>query len=182
MENRFPDSALDTIDKVLVLDEKETLTGSDIERLTRATGVRKLENTHTDDLDSFIHHLITRALFHKSRKWNVDIQVYLVIGPDVNSLMLALKINPLARLVLTTKRIKRLHNACVMKERLDDLLSRLEHLLIAHNAAVAIFQKWQRKNSLSAVTSQIERTFQGYAVNDLQAEISVIDDVMTDRW
>jgi uncharacterized protein YbcI len=182
LENIFSDAVLNTIDRVLVLHEKETLTDSEIKKLLHATRVVELKNTNSEDLDSLICQVIAQALLHKSLNIYADFKVYTVKGRAVNSLMLTLKVTPVATLLLNADRIKKLHNACFTKRKLDDLLFRVKQVQTLHDDMVVFYSRRKIETTLPIKTSQIKELFQDYAKEEMLAEMAVINDVMKNRW
>jgi len=182
MEEAFSDATLNTMDRLLVLDKNVSLKNSEIKRLTRATRVRKLKNTYSDDLDSFICSLITRALFCRKPQTFIEPQVYVVKGADVSSVMLTLKVTPIATLLLTADRIKKLHNACLTKQKLDEILFSIDQVKELHEEVVDFYKRRKAQTTLPAKTSQIKKIFQDYAKAEIKSEMAVINDVMKNRW
>jgi Trp operon repressor len=182
MEEAFSNKTLNTMDRLLVLDEKDILKNNEIKRLTRATSVRELKNTYSEDLDSFICNLITRALLCRNPRTFPETKVYVVKGAGVSSEMLTLKVTPVATLLLTADRIKKLHNACLTKQKLDDLLFRLKQVKELHDDAVEFYKQRKIQTTLPAKTSQIKKVFQDYAKEEMESEMAVINDVMKNRW
>lgn len=182
MEEAFPDATLNTMDRLLVLDRNISLKNSEIKRLTCAKRVRKLKNTYSDDLDSFICNLITRALFCRKPQTFIEPQVYLVKGADVSSVLLTLKVTPIATLLLSADRIKKMHNACLTKQKLEGILFSINRLKESHEEAVDLYKQRKVETTLPAKTSQIKKLFQDYAKAEIKSEIAIINDGMKNRW
>jgi len=127
MNEQFPDAVLDSIGKVLVLATGHGLKVAELKRLLRATKVRKLKFRDALGVDMLVRTVIFKALWQLHRQHFNKHEIYFVSGDDAVSSMLNLRTDKIiATIELDADKTKKLHNACLMKQELEDSVQILE--------------------------------------------------------
>jgi hypothetical protein len=183
MDDVFTDEQLN-IGKVLMLATRHKLKLAEIKRLTRATKVRKLKwSGNYDDVDTFVLSTMYKAIYALDNNELIGGDVYRVDGDDAVTSMLALKTSGVYKSVnLDSKNIKRLHNACLTKQSIDNTKREIFRAIGSHNDLSVVLTKQMKKNSVTKKTNALDKLLQGYADTELNLTIDKIKDIMGNTW
>jgi hypothetical protein len=88
----------------------------------------------------------------------------------------------IATIELNSAKIKKLHNACLMKQEFETALILFDNAEKQHKKVVDFQKKIKKTVSLGKLNKRIENLLKDYAKLEIQQELAAIEEVMSPCW
>lgn len=182
MNSVYTDDELN-VGKILVLSRGHKFTINEIKKTTSAEKLRKFRFEPNGCANGFINVTLCRALRAIGIETNFDIDLYFVEGEGATSTLLRLKTDCVLRtLEVDSKGVKKLHNACVIKEQIDDVKHLLQKAKDAHNALSEVLTNYSKNNFIKDKENIFNLLTYGYAESELKEKQDEIEEMLKNKW
>ena len=182
MNDIFSDDQLN-VGKILVLEKNHKLTTSKIKKLTRATTIKKLKSSKTFDIDSLIISNVNNGLLALDDTSSYDYDVYYVTGnSSVSSALRLITDSVRGTIEWDAKKVKRLHNACFTKIKIDNAKVQLTNAKRYHEELVEALNNQKLSKTVASKTKSLSKITDGYADAVLKITVNNIRILMKSVW